>query len=99
LSPVRTERASSQVSAAENSTSYVVVLTKWPVTSVVADTAVQAAAMSWARRRPPISRAISPARNTVTPAASALGSRTTAMDPLSLSISPARTGVNGGWSG
>ena len=65
LSPVRTARASSQVSAAENSTSYVVVLTKWPVTSVVADTPVQAAAMSWARRPPPISRAVIPASSTV----------------------------------
>ena len=75
------------------------VLTKWPVTSVVADTAVQAAAMSWARRPPPISRAVIPASSTVTPPAIALGSRTTTIDPPSPSISRARIGVIGGWSG
>ena len=98
--PVRTARASSQHSRAEKSTSYVVVLTMCPVTRVTAETAAQLAAMSWARRLPPSSRAISPVTSTIAAPARALGSRSATSEPgASASISRAITGVSGGWSG
>jgi hypothetical protein len=80
--------------------SKVVVVTKWPTASAKPDEAVQAAAITCARREPPTSRAISVARSVVAAAASAEGSRRRSSEPgASSCIAQLTSGTSGGWSG
>jgi hypothetical protein len=87
------------VIAVQASRSKVDVLRRWPVVRNTAPTAAHAAAMSWARRAPPSSRAIMAVRTTIPAVASADGSRSkTRLSGAIVSISPAIAGVSGPWS-
>lgn len=82
------------------SRSKVVVVTKCPTASANPDAAVQAAAISCARRPPPISRATSAAITVIAAAASADGSRSRNGEPGSSEyIAWLSSGTSGGWSG
>ena len=82
------------------SRSKVVVVTKCPTASAKPEVAVQAAAITCARREPPTSRATSAATTVVAAATSAEGSRSTNSDPGASSfIAQERRGTSGGWSG
>jgi hypothetical protein len=97
--PSRSARTSSHDSAAQASRSNVVVDSRWPTINRIDETAMHAAASSWADRPPPNSRAISPVSTTTAPAARADGSRRATSDPgTRASIAAANAGVSGGWS-
>jgi hypothetical protein len=85
-------RTNSQPSNDVDSTSNVVVVTKWSVASEIADTAATQAAITCARRPPPASRAIAPATITVAAAATADGSRSRYNETAMRCISPGKQG-------
>ena len=61
--------------------------------------AAHAAAMTWARGRPPSSRARSPVSKTVPAAISAAGTRNTVSESVETSLMPrAISGMTGPWS-
>jgi hypothetical protein len=97
--PVRTTRATNQVSTAHASRSNVDVLSRCPTNRTNDPTAVQLAAISCARRLPPNSNASAPVTITVAPIMSADGMRKTVSEPGATPfMTCAISGDNGPWS-
>ncbi len=96
-SPPRRITTTSDKITGHTSRSKVAVLSRWPVASKTAETAIDPAASSCALRSPPRRRVIAAVSGTIAAAATADGSRSTTTDPGARSfISLANSGTNGG---